>query len=316
MDGLRHTAGLMTPAPPHDRLGDEGGPDATSASATRTGSSSASSTASAASRSATAAPSSCSRATTCRSTAATRTSSPTSRRTRARASRSTARSSPSRARGPRFQGLGHQDASIFYYVFDILWLDGEDVRDRPLRERKALLKDALNFQNHVRLTAYRNEAGEAMFAEACAKGWEGVIAKRADSVYTRQALQGLAEVQVRAGPGARDRRLHRPARLARGVRRAARRPLRPDGALRYAGKVGTGFDRETLKDLGARMRALVRDDDPVRRLPQLPRRDLDRAGARRPVRLRRVDHRGPPAPPALPRPAHRQARVRRRPRAS
>src|SRR5215217_7579847 len=39
-----------------------------------------------------------------------------------------------------FQGLGHKDASIFYYVFDILWLDGEDVRDRPLRERKALLK--------------------------------------------------------------------------------------------------------------------------------------------------------------------------------
>ena len=67
-------------------------------------------------------------------------SSPTSRRTRARASRSTARSSPSRARGRASRRLGHPDASIFYYVFDLLWLDGEDVRSRPLRERKAAPK--------------------------------------------------------------------------------------------------------------------------------------------------------------------------------
>ena len=72
-----------------------------------------------------------------------------------------------------FQALGRPDATIFYYVFDLLWLDGEDVRDRPLRERKALLKNALNFQNHVRLTAYRNEEGEAMFAEACSQGLGG-----------------------------------------------------------------------------------------------------------------------------------------------
>ena len=47
-----------------------------------------------------------------------------------------------------------------------------------------------------------------MFAEACANGWEGVIAKRADSVYTDKRSKRLAEVQVRAGPGAGDRRLH------------------------------------------------------------------------------------------------------------
>ena len=79
-----------------------------------------------------------------------------------------------------FQRLGHPGASIFYYVFDVLWLDGEDVRSRPLRERKLLLRDALSFEDPIRLTAYRNEAGEAMFEEACRKGWEGVIAKRAD----------------------------------------------------------------------------------------------------------------------------------------
>ncbi len=137
-----------------------------------------------------------------------------------------------------FQALGHPGASTFYYVFDVLWLDGEDVRSRPLRERKALLRDALAFADPIRLNAYRNEAGEAMFEEACRKGWEGVIAKRADSVYTDAPLARLAEVQVPAGPGARDRRLHRAARLAHRARRAARRPLRRRGraALRGQGR--------------------------------------------------------------------------------
>jgi bifunctional non-homologous end joining protein LigD len=160
-----------------------------------------------------------------------------------------------------FQALGRSDASIFYYVFDILWLDGEDVRDRPLRERKALLKDALNFQNHVRFTPHRNEEGEAMFAEACSKGWEGVIAKRADSVYTAKRSKDWLKFKCEQGQ-----------ELVIGGFTAPRGSREEFGALlvghfegdqlRYAGKVGTGFDRETLKDLGARMRDLTRDTTP------------------------------------------------------
>ena len=60
-----------------------------------------------------------------------------------------------RRRGRRLRGRADElpgasaapGASIFYYVFDLLWLDGEDVRDRPLRERKALLRDALTFED-------------------------------------------------------------------------------------------------------------------------------------------------------------------------
>ena len=48
-----------------------------------------------------------------------------------------------------------------YYVFDVLWLDGEDVRDRPLRERKALLRDALRWDGPIRMTSYRVEAGRS-----------------------------------------------------------------------------------------------------------------------------------------------------------
>jgi DNA ligase D-like protein (predicted ligase) len=167
-----------------------------------------------------------------------------------------------------FQRLGHPGAAIFYYVFDILWLDGEDVRDRPLRERKALLKDALSFKGPVRLTPYRNEEGEAMFEEACRKGWEGVIAKRASSVYTERRSRDWLKFKCEQGQelviggftAPRGTRIELGALLVG--------HFDADGQLRYAGKVGTGFDRETLKDLGARLRELRRDTSPFADAPR------------------------------------------------
>ena len=108
-----------------------------------------------------------------------------------------------------------------------------------------------------------------MFEEACRKGWEGVIAKRADSVYTAKRSKRLAEVQVRAGPGAR-RSAASPPRGARAIELGALLVgvYDADGALRYAGKVGTGFDRATLRDLGTRLRALRRDDSPFADAPR------------------------------------------------
>src|SRR3954469_14198819 len=159
--------------------------------------------------------------------------------------------------GPRtsFQGLGHKDASIFYYVFDVLWLDGEDVRDRPLRERKALLKDALNFQNHVRLTAYRNEEGEAMFAEACSKGWEGVIAKRADSVYTPKRSKDWLKFKCEQGQELVIGGFTPPkgTRIELGALLVG---VYDERGLHYAGKVGTGFNRDTLRELAGKLRPL------------------------------------------------------------
>ena len=71
----------------------------------------------------------------------------------------------------------------------MLWLDGEDLRDRPLRERKAALRRALRFGDGVvRWTPYRRaHEGERLLREACRSGWEGLIAKRADSPYQASA---------------------------------------------------------------------------------------------------------------------------------
>ncbi len=68
---------------------------------------------------------------------------------------------------------------MFLYVFDLLWVHGLDVRQMPLRSRKRLLRETMAYRGPLRLTPHRNERGEAMYAEVCRRGWEGVIAKRA-----------------------------------------------------------------------------------------------------------------------------------------
>jgi DNA ligase D-like protein (predicted ligase) len=147
-------------------------------------------------------------------------------------------------------------------VFDLLWLDAHDVRDLPLRSRKRLLRAALGFHGPVRLTPYRNGEGEALFAEACRKGWEGVIAKRADSPYRATRSRDWLKFKCEKGQelviggftAPRGSR-HEFGALLLGYHDGR-------GALRYAGKVGTGFDEATLRDLGARLRALRRGDPP------------------------------------------------------
>jgi bifunctional non-homologous end joining protein LigD len=82
------------------------------------------------------------------------------------------------------QQRGGRPAEIYLYLFDVLYANGEDVSALPWRERKALLRKLLRFSGPLRLTQHRNGGGEALFREACEKGWEGLIAKRADARYT------------------------------------------------------------------------------------------------------------------------------------
>jgi DNA ligase D-like protein (predicted ligase) len=165
-----------------------------------------------------------------------------------------------------FAALG-EGAPRFYYVFDVQWLDGEDVRPRPLRERKALLRDALAFEDPLRLTTFVDEDGLGLFEQACREGWEGVIAKRADSPYTDRRSRDWLKFKCEHGQ-----------ELVIGGFTAPRGSRVELGALlvghfegetlRYAGKVGTGFNRATLRDLGERLRAMRREDSPFADAPR------------------------------------------------
>jgi bifunctional non-homologous end joining protein LigD len=151
--------------------------------------------------------------------------------------------------------------TVHYYVFDLLSLGGIDITGRPLRERKSTLRTAFRFGGALRFSEHRDGDGEAFYQYACDHGWEGLIAKRADSPYRggRSAdwlkfkclrgqefvVGGFTEPQgSRAGFGALIVGYHE------------------NGRLRYAGKVGTGYDHATLRSLRARMDTMAQDESP------------------------------------------------------
>jgi bifunctional non-homologous end joining protein LigD len=156
---------------------------------------------------------------------------------------------------------GHHPVPVFYYVFDLLWLEGADVRALPLRTRKRLLHDAISYDDPLRWTPHRNGDGEAMFKEACRKGWEGVIAKRADSRYSSTRSKDWQKFKCEAGQELVIGGFTAP-RGSRTEFGALLLGYHDGAALRYAGKVGTGFDTETLRTIGAQLRQRAIDAPP------------------------------------------------------
>jgi DNA ligase D-like protein (predicted ligase) len=169
----------------------------------------------------------------------------------------------------RLQQRHRERVPLFLYVFDLLHLDGHDVTRLPLRSRKSLLRAALEFQGGLRFTPHRNRHGEAFFEQACARGLEGLIAKRADSPYVQKRsadwlkMKCSAEQELVIGgfTAPRGSRTDFGALLV---------GYFEDGELRYAGKVGTGFDRDTLARLGRRLRQLERESSPFAEVRPLP----------------------------------------------
>jgi len=153
---------------------------------------------------------------------------------------------------------------IFYYLFDVLHVDGFDITSLRQRDRKRVLRALFEFDAPLRFAPHRNANGEEFFEEACSRGWEGLIAKDAAARYVNRRsrswlkLKCVARQELVIGgftePGGER---HRFGAILVGHYR--------DGHLVYAGKVGTGFDRETLADLGDRMHALEQGDPPFDR---------------------------------------------------
>jgi len=168
---------------------------------------------------------------------------------------------------PSFQALQASlkegSADLAYFAFDLLTLDGEDLTGLPTFERKDRLKDilagapsAIHFSDHV------TGNGEKLFDSLCKSGLEGIVSKRADSPY-RVGLRTQTWLKVKC--------LHRqelvilgwtPSDKSRGFR-ALLLGVHENGVLRYAGKVGTGFNMQTIDDLLEKMKPLERKTAPV-----------------------------------------------------
>jgi bifunctional non-homologous end joining protein LigD len=159
--------------------------------------------------------------------------------------------------------------AVFFYLFDILERDGEDLRPRPLTERKRALRDAIDFRGHLRYTTHRNAKGIEAYSEACRRGWEGVIAKRADSAYVTSRSRDWLKLKCSRGQELVIGGWTEP----KGSRQRLGALLvgyYEGNALRYAGKVGTGFDDATLQRLGDELERRERDRPPFAddRLPR------------------------------------------------
>ena len=151
--------------------------------------------------------------------------------------------------------------AVYYYVFDVLRVAGEDVQDLPLLERKRRLRGLLEFEGPVRYTPHRVRADEDWFADICSRGWEGLIAKRTDAPYTSGRTRHWLKFKCEAGQelvvvGWTD---PKGSRVALG---AVLLGYYNGSDLAYAGKVGTGFSDAVLRDLHRRLEKIEVDDSP------------------------------------------------------
>jgi bifunctional non-homologous end joining protein LigD len=145
----------------------------------------------------------------------------------------------------------------YYFIFDLLYLNGLDLRQLQLLERKQLLRNVLTFNSRIRYVHHRTGDGLAYFDKACKENWEGVIAKRAESLYisgrSREWLKfKCSQQQEFVIVGFTDPEGKRTGLGALLVGYYHR------NQLVYAGKVGTGFTFQTLVSLTKALTALER----------------------------------------------------------
>ena len=151
------------------------------------------------------------------------------------------------------QNALRHEAKLLYCAFDLMFETGTDLRKQPLLERKKRLKAILPRNKLIAFSRHRKANGREFFAEAERKGLEGVMAKRADSVYASGSRSpewlkiktAKRQEVVIAGFTAPKR--------SRPFFGALVLAVRENEAWRYIGHVGTGFSHQTLEELHAKL---------------------------------------------------------------
>ncbi len=167
---------------------------------------------------------------------------------------------------PSFSGLqaalvDEETSDLVYFIFDLLFADGVDLRKLPLAERKERLYGLLEPQDtdpRLRYVEHFETAADAILRSACRMSLEGVVSKRLDAPYRSGRGDTWLKTKCRAGHEVviggwtlRDGRLRS---LLAGVYEG--------GRLRYVGRVGTGFGQKSTQGLMPRLRALASDESP------------------------------------------------------
>lgn len=158
---------------------------------------------------------------------------------------------------------------VHFYVFDSPWMEDYDIRRIPLRERKCVIRNVLDFSGRLRYTEHRSGDGEAFLDEARAKGWEGIIAKHAESPYRSGRSKRWLKLKCSAGQELIIGGFTEPADSCEGL--GALLVGYFDGtALRYAGRVGTGFTSDEFTRLYSALGSIERGTSPFVDAPPEP----------------------------------------------
>ncbi|MGV3764582.1 MAG: DNA ligase D [Chitinophagaceae bacterium] len=163
------------------------------------------------------------------------------------------------------------DGHLLYYLFDVLWLDGTDLTEKPLTERRAILEKLLEKSPSDLLRFSKKFPGtpESLLKKMKQLGLEGIIAKKEDSIYlpgerSKDWLKiktGLRHEVVIGGYTRNDGSPKPFSSLLVGVYK--------NGKLHYTGKIGTGFSVELQKELLKKLKALERKTSPFTELPDV-----------------------------------------------
>jgi len=156
---------------------------------------------------------------------------------------------------------------VVYFAFDLLYLDGYDLRNVALSERRKLLEAVVTANSVLRISEVFPGGGEELLEAAREHGLEGIVAKRASSAYESKRSSDWLKIKVNTeqefvvgGFTAPQGDRSYFGALVLGVW---------DGKkLRWAGNVGTGFDQKALADLYRRMQPLITDKCPFAERPQ------------------------------------------------
>jgi len=161
------------------------------------------------------------------------------------------------------------DGDLIYYVFDILYFNGHDLKDLPLEERRKILTNNLSKENNIRLSESFNTTATKFLATATKMGMEGIMAKKADSTYsegvrTKEWLKIKANKRhevVIGGFTQNEGSSKTFSSLLVGVYEK--------GKLEYMGKIGTGFDNETQVEIFGKMKKLITNVVPFKETPDV-----------------------------------------------
>ncbi|RYE23250.1 MAG: DNA ligase D [Sphingobacteriales bacterium] len=161
------------------------------------------------------------------------------------------------------------DGDLLFYVFDILWLNGKDLTELTLLERRAVLHDMLSQTDMIRMSQTFDTTGTDFYQAALKMGLEGIMAKKNDSLYypdarTREWLKIKANKrqEVVIGGYTNNEGSNKTfSALIVGVYE--------NGKLEYTGKIGTGFNAQTQKEMMAQFKPLVTDKNPFSITPDV-----------------------------------------------